>query len=271
MKLSVFKYIRITLRYLSVSWQRDVAYKANLLISFGFSGIYFLTQILTINIYLTYYDSFLGYSRSEMIFLAGLGILNISLIWNLLHNLSQIPSNVTEGGLDRYLLKPMHPIFLTIVNEFNIENIFSTIFGLFFIAISLPEIHFVLTPLSVFSFLLSEVMLFFSMFGFVWTIMNLSFWLGNIDNIYWVIDTLADLKKFPFKSYQGAFFFFFVLFFPAALFAAVQLDILTGRMSVDTLLVILVSSVVWFTLAILSWNLGLKRYTSASGGGSSAG
>ena len=170
-----------------------------------------------------------------------------------------------------YLLKPMHPIFLTIVNDFNIENIFSIIFGIFFITISLPDIQFVITPLSMFSFLLSEAMLFFSMFGFVWTTMNLSFWLGDIDNIYWVIDTITDIKKFPFKSYQGAFFFFLVLFFPGALFAAVQLDILTGRMDLNTLLVILISSIIWFTLANITWHFGLKRYTSASGGGSSAG
>jgi ABC-2 type transport system permease protein len=206
-----------------------------------------------------------------MIFLTGLGILNVSLVWNILHNLNQIPSNVTEGGLDSYLLKPIHPIFLTVINQFSVENIFSTIIGLIFIGISAPEIAIVLSFQTVSYFILTEIFLFFSMFGFVWMTMSLSFWLGQIDNFYWVIDSLMDLKKYPFKSFQGAFYFSFVLLFPVALFASVQLDVLTNRISNITMLVLFVVSATWFCIASLVWKLGLKRYTSASGSGTSGG
>jgi ABC-2 type transport system permease protein len=258
-------------RHLSIAWQKEVAYKLNFVLSVAFEGLEIMLSIVFLNVYLSYYDSFLGYSKSEMIFIIGMAELNVGLIWNILHNVSLLPRLVTDGGLDTYLVKPIHSIFLLAVSEFDLEDIAAFIFGTIFIIIGIQGIHFVITPAAIIAITFSEFMLFFSLFGILWAAMNLSFWLAQVEDIYWIMNSLNDLNKYPFKSFQGNLYFLFVFFYPVILYGAAQLDILTGRMNFGTLFWIFVSSILWFLIGYITWKFGLKRYTSASGSGTSGG
>jgi ABC-2 type transport system permease protein len=90
-----------------------------------------------------------GWSLDEMIFLYGYFQLPRGLDHLLTDNIWLIPSRVRRGDIDRYLLRPINPLFQVIVERFQIEAFGELAIGILLVAYAIPRLSIVWTPLTV--------------------------------------------------------------------------------------------------------------------------
>jgi ABC-2 type transport system permease protein len=138
-----------------------------------------------------------GWSLDEMIFLYGYFQLPRGLDHLLTDNIWLIPSRVRRGDIDRYLLRPINPLFQVIVERFQIEAFGELAIGILLVGYAIPRLAIVWTPLSV---LLALV--FILLGSLIYTSIKLitasiGFWVINSMPIMTTVYNIADFSKYP--------------------------------------------------------------------------
>jgi len=213
------------------------------------------------------YDNAFGYNKYEIFLIASVANVNYSLWSIVLHNLNDFPSNITEGGLDKYLVKPINAVYLTAINSIDISKLLSGVLWVILSGVALLNVNFIVNSQVILALIFVEILFAVTFFAFVFTLMIMAFWWGNIDNAYWAFESVLEINRYPVKAFTGLSRFIFVYFLPVVLCGAVQVDILTGRFVYTDLFLYGVIMVVWVVIARFVWKKGLKSYASSSSGG----
>jgi ABC-2 type transport system permease protein len=259
------KYIRIYRLFLAQYIKTTMQSKVDFLMGFL---AFFATQIMGIIFLFVVFNqipSLDGWSFYEVLFIYGFaqiprGIDHIftDYIWILGQNM------VLEGSFDRYLLRPIHPLFHICADRFQPDGLGELIIGLVIVAIAAANLSLVITPLIVLLFIASvllgaviytSIKLFFA---------SLAFWIKDSIPLMTVVYNFAEFAKYPVGIYNAPLRFIlsyiipfaFVAFYPAAGF-------LGRRPLAHTVGLEAVVMVVAWVIAYGTFKRGMSIYESA--------
>jgi ABC-2 type transport system permease protein len=201
--------------------------------------------------------------REQMLF-----FLSFMLTVNHLHmtmvseNFWELSFLIRTGGMDFILLKPVHSLFISFFRHFRPATLLNGIaawsFLIYFgIKINLPTLSWVLLPpmvLAAFALtVLTEMILSVSMF-----------WLVEGFGINFLRMQFQQLSRWPDFIYGKYTRRVLTLMLPLLLVGSAPVRFLFNFSDYHLLLIMLIAIVILFKILLWAWDLGLKKYDSAS-------
>lgn len=258
----ITKYIKLFTRYIRLSVINLIQYPFELvmkIISLLFDIIFILIfwySIFNLNIGLK------GWSNYELIILSGMGMLSNS-ISQLGFGFRDIDYHITNGNFDKYLIRPVNPIF-SMLNEnlfifWVISQVISGI-ALILTASICGNIH-LSNVFNSFTVLLLSTLAFNLIYG---SISLLSFWIGRIDNLRSLIFSVNVAKKYPLDSFPSKVINFLTYIIPINLIVTLPTKILLNKES-NSFYYIIISfllCILWSLILYFVWKKSLTKYQS---------
>jgi ABC-2 type transport system permease protein len=253
-------------QYWRINLLTMIEYRANFFMWFAFTIVYHVTAVAALWVTLHQFPSMNGWDFREMAFLYGLWMLGHELHNVLFVTVGDVPTMIREGGFDRFLVRPLDPLFqaMTIPQQISPDGLILAIIYFCF-ATAYAGVHvdlgFVLyVPLVAIGGALID-------FGIQLAIATAAFWVIRIDTLRWVVMSLEqDFTRYPISIYTSPVRFFLAFIFPFAFMnyfpATFLLHKTDSALSLSPWVGLLtpVVGAVWLSFAYAFWRVGINRY-----------
>ena len=249
---------------------REMSFKANFLLWIVVELLWFLGQIVFIEVIFQYVDAIGDWTKWEMILLIGTHQL-ISQIFQAFFylNIVNIPEMVRTGRMDFTLLLPIDPQFAVSTRQFGFDSVINAGVSVVIIGLALTRLG--IHP-SAPQWLLYGAAVAFGItihYSIMFFLTTLSFWIVRAQGLVYGYYNLFNIARYPDSIFKGGGIFKFVFswIIPVILVANVPTRVLIGVAKGDILLPLLhlgAATFVALCLNRLLWKLALSRYTSAS-------
>lgn len=254
-------YVKFAAQYIKFMMQS----KVNFFIGFfGFlttqaSGLAFLylvfQQIPNLN----------GWTFYEILFIYGFAQLPRGIDHLLTDNIWMLGMNIiVRGDFDRYLLRPINPLFHLISERFQSDAFGEITVGIAITAISINKLNMHVTFATAIVFIVliiagaviyTSIKLFFA---------SLAFWIKNSLPIMNLVYTLSDFAKYPNQIYSKFVQAIITVIIPFAFTAFIPAAYFTGKVSLTLALFgTVAAAVISFIIAYSLWLKGISSYESA--------
>jgi len=205
-----------------------------------------------------------GWTLSEEVFLYGFSLIPYGLFNVLSLNLYDFGNNyIIEGKFDRVLLRPVSSLFQVLFEAFRIESMQEIATGIFCICWASHRLGVHWTPLKfamLVFFGLCAGVIYVSIFLLLSTV---SFWFEDRIGVHPPVWNVIAFGRYPLSIYSGAVQFFLCWIIPFGLASFYPSVRMLGRaVNPQYLAFVPVVAAAFLTLAILTWNLGTRYYSS---------
>jgi ABC-2 type transport system permease protein len=253
-------------QYWRINLLTMVEYRANFFMWFGFTIVYHASAITALWVTLNRFPSMNGWDFRQTAFLYGLWMLGHAVHNTFFFTVGDVPTMIREGRFDRFLIRPLDPLFQALTTPQQIwpdELILALLF--FTVVTHAVGVH---------------VGFFFVFFVFLVTIggalidfsINLAiaacaFRFIRVDALRWAVMSLEqDFTRYPISIYTRGvrliltfiFPFAFMNYFPAVFLLQKTETALNLSPTVGLLTPLI--GIIWFTAAYAFWRSELKNY-----------
>ena len=259
-------YLATYARYWRVNLLTILEYRANFLMWAGFTLIYHTTAIVALWVTLRNFPSINGWDFKETAFMYGLWFLGHAIHNTFFFTIGNVPDYVREGRFDRFLVRPLDPLFQAITTPAQIWPD-ELVLSLMYFAIVVPYcgVHvdwlFVLyVPLVALGGALIDCAANIA-------VSTAAFWFVRIDTLRWTIMSLEqEFSRYPISIYARSVRivltfvlpFAFMNYFPATFLLHKTEDGLHLNPAVGLLTPLV--GLVAVSLAYAFWRIGQNRY-----------
>ena len=246
---------------------REMSFKANFILWMVVELLWFMGQILFIQVMFSYVNQIGDWSKWQVVALFGTHQV-ISQVFQAFfyQNLALLPDHIRTGKLDLLLLLPIDAQFAVSSRQFGMDNMVNAGVGCVIVAFALFQLHFVPGPANL---ALYAVAVFFGVaiqYALMFTLSTLAFWITRAQGIIYGYFNLSNIGRYPDVIYKGAFKVVFSYVIPMILVANVPVRLLINGAATPLLtlgeMLVVTAGVVYATR--LFWTWSLRNYTSAS-------
>lgn len=258
------KYLRIYWYYFKQYWKTRLVYKADFTVGFVAQLVNLGASLAFLTLLFTQVEAINGWTFNEMLFLAGVGgfIMNFHHVF--LFNMFNLEDYIVEGRMDRFLLRPLSPLFQVYADEVSDNNLSKLIANAALIVYSANQIGLNLLTASNIAYgiaALASGMLVFAAAYMVFA--TTGFWTGRSRSAIWLIFRLSEYRRYPYNIYSlpiqiilvTAIPIAFASFFPATFFLEREAWRFWQYASIA-------AGPVLYLLALIFWKIGLSNYSS---------
>lgn len=256
------EYFKLYLEFFKINIKSILIYDLDFL--FGVFAL-ILRQIMNFLI-LVFIFSFVGFikgwSFDQILFLYAFSTTSFA-IWHCLFiNTVSMPYYIRTGTFDRFLLRPLNPIFQIMTDSFDEDGWGELLFGFLLLLVSILRLKLISFYLVMLPFLLIGASLIYASISLLGSSM-VFLTIGNIDLANLAMD-LRDFSKYPLTIYNLAFRMLFTIIIPIG-FAAYYPSLFFIRHYHIGLVLAIISpiiSILFFLLVCKIWLSALKYYSS---------
>lgn len=234
-----------------------IGFFAFFLIQFG--GIAFLALVFR------QIPSLLGWSFYQLLFIYGFANIPRGIDHMFTDYLWILSGDViVHGEFDRYLLRPIHPLFQIIAQRFQPDGIGEVIIGILLVIYASSKITISFTFSKI---ILMAIMLIFA--TLIYTsiklfLASLAFWIKRSQSILFMFYSISDFAKYPITIYHKFIRSLITYIVPFALTAYIPASYFLGAATLlESLGLTALISIVFMSIALYTFDRGMKRYESA--------
>jgi ABC-2 type transport system permease protein len=224
-------------------------------------------NLLTVTVIYRHTAGIAGWSKYEMILLVGTSMLIQRLLMGFFwSSIFEMGRNIRNGNFDYVLAQPGNVLFMASTRKLDPDSLLNTIVAASVVIYAARELG--LHP-SVGTVLLYFAMIFAGLvihYSILILSMSLSFWLRNSQGLEGGYFTLTEFSRLPRQAFKGVSSLLFVWLLPVVVVSSAPARTVIGRFGHDWKWACgpFLFAAVWFTVAVLVFNRGLRRYASAS-------
>lgn len=224
-----------------------------------------VTSIVFITIIFQGISKLGDWSFYEIIMLYGLSLIPKGLDHFFTDNLWAFSSSIVkEGKFDRYLLRPLSPLYHVIIETVQFDAVGEFVVGIIAFCIGINNIDLNLHINKVLLLIVFIIMgsLIYSCIKIICA--SISFWKGKSGNILKVVYMMSDFNKYPISIYNIILRNILTYLIPFAFTAYYPAMYLLGRYTLfETLIPCIIVTSVISLISFIIWTLGIKSYESA--------
>lgn len=223
-----------------------------------------LCSIVFITVIFSQIPTLRGWSYNEVMFIYGFSLIPKALDHLFFDNLWSVGYFIVrKGDFDKYLTRPINPLFHVMAEKFQLDALGELIIGIVLLSCSLPTIEVEWGIVKVLLVMVAIICASFIYTGIKIGTAAIAFWVKRSGNITFMFYMVNDFVKYPIDIYNSVVRsvltyiipFAFTSYFPALYF-------LTGENPLVNIGMTVVVAVVVMTVGILIWNRGIKAYES---------
>jgi ABC-2 type transport system permease protein len=259
------RYLRLYFRYLSQNIKSLMSYRADFILGFlGFLGNQLL-GVAFIGFVFAAVPSLAGWSFNEILFIYGFAQIPRGLdhiftdnLWILAWRL------VAKGDFDRFLLRPLSPLFQVLADRFQPDGAGELVAGIAILSVAWSRLGLGTDPLRL-ALLAPAIAGGFLIYTAVkLSLASAAFWVKNSQGYLFAAYKVADFAMYPVGIFPGALRFIMTFVLPFAFTSYYPAAALLGRESIALgIFGSLAAGIAASALAGLAWKAGLRAYESA--------
>lgn len=246
---------------------REMNFKLNFLLWMLVEVLWFMGQIVFIEVVFSYVGAIGGWSKWEVVLLIGTHQLIGQIFQAFFYmNLANLPELVRTGKMDFMLLLPMDTQFLVSMKQFGMDNVVNAFVGAGFVIFSLWKLAILPSVAQVLMYAAAAccgilihycVMLVFS---------TASFWMVRSQGLIYGYYSLFNIGRYPDTIYRGLFKLVFSWLIPIIIVANIPARLLIHAADNPwpTMLQLIAATLFMLGITRLMWRAALRRYSSAS-------
>lgn len=201
-----------------------------------------------------------GWGPVDIFGLYGFGTTSYGIVVSLFAGMFEIPTYITTGNFDKYLLTPKN-----ILLKVSTSKISTSAFGDLVFGVTCFIVFAVVNKLTIPKIMLSILLVIISsiiFYSFSLICMSISFYLMDGHNISeGLYGMFLSNSLYHGGAFTGVLRFIFIFIMPSLLLGAVPVEIIK-TLSIQTLIMIIILSIIWFILSITFFYKSLKKYES---------
>ena len=263
--MTLAHYFRIWLASARYAMARTMMYRWDFFLWSAVEFTWMMVNLLLVQVIYQHTASIAGWSKYEMLLLVGtsriIQRLFTGFFWT---NLFEIGRNVRSGNFDFYLAQPGNPLFMVSTRKLDPDGLINSLVGVAVVVYSARQLG--LHP-GALAWLLYLGLIFCGLvihYATMVLIAGASFWLINSQGIEGSYFTIFQFSRLPRQAFHGFTSLLFVYLLPAVVVSNVPAEVLRHGFSLGPALWLAGVAAVWLSLALLVFNAGLRRYSSAS-------
>jgi ABC-2 type transport system permease protein len=246
---------------------REMSFKANFLLWMAVELLWFLGQIVFIEVIFGYTESLGGWTKWEMVLLIGTHQIIAQLFQALFFtNVSGIPELVRTGKMDFLLMLPVDAQFAASVKQFALDSVVNIFVGLAFVLVSLWKLNLTVSAAQIALYLVCIGCGVVVHYGVMIALAACSFWIVRAEGLIHGYFSLLSIGRYPDVIYTGVFKFVFTWVLPVILVANVPARVL-GKYAENpgsSVLQLLLVTVGILLATRAFWTVAVRHYGSAS-------
>ncbi len=259
------RYLRLYSRFLGQYLKSLMEYRVDFWVGMGGFLVIQATGVAFIYMVFQKIPQLNGWDFHQILFIYGFSQVPRAIDHLLTDNLWLLAGNIiVKGEFDRYLVRPVSPLFHLLAERFQPDAFGEMIIGVGLLIYSMIRMHLTMSPGQVGLFILAILAGTVIYFAIKLAFASLAFWVKSSQSILFMMYTFSEFAKYPTSIFSPfirgvvtfALPFVFTAFVPASYFL--------GR---DALLPAIggtvLAAVISCSLALLLWRAGIRRYESA--------
>jgi ABC-2 type transport system permease protein len=247
---------------------REMNFKANFVLWMAVELLWFLGQIVFIEVLFQYVDRIGDWTKWEVVLLIGTHQLIGQLFQAFFYtNISNLPELVRTGKLDFMLLLPVDSQFAVSTRQFGMDSVVNALVGVGIVIFSLTKMHVTPSAAQVGMYIVAVAMGVAVHYSIMFFLATISFWIVRAQGLIYGYFNLFNIARYPDSVFgKGVFRFVFSWIIPVIVVANVPARLLGGLF--DSPLPLLArlagAAAIAVVLSRVFWRFALRRYSSAS-------
>lgn len=246
---------------------REMSFKANFLLWLVTELLWFLGQLVFVNVLFLYTDQIGSWSKWEVVLLIGTHQIISQIFQAFCYvNVANLPELIRTGRLDLMLLLPVDAQFSVSTRQFGLDNLVNVAVGVGFVVFSLGKLGMVPGVVQVLCYGVAVCLGAAVHYSIMFSLATLSFWIVRAQGLIYGYYNLVNIARYPAEVFGGAFRWTFTWLIPVIVVANFPARILvrTSAQPYGLVLELLGVSALAVGLSRLFWVFALRRYSSAS-------
>ena len=258
-------YLRVWLACARYSIVRTMMFRFDFLMWSLVELFWMAVNVLLVGVIFRHTNSIAGWSKYEMLLLVGTSMLlqrlMMGFFWS---NLFELGRNIRTGQFDFLLAQPGQPLFMVSTRKLDPDGLINSFVAIAVVVYSARQrgLHPDWLHLALYVGMLGCGLVIH--YAAVLLVVSTTFWLIGSQGIEGTYFTLFEFARLPREAFRGISNVLFVYALPAVVTTFVPARMLIHGFQPVHLLWLGGVAVVWLALAILVFNRGLQRYSSAS-------
>lgn len=204
-----------------------------------------------------------GFTLNEILLMYGLSLIPKGIDHLFFDNIWLLPRYVRQGGMDRYMLRPIQVLYVFLIERFQPDAFGEIILGFFLVFTTISNLKLTLDYVQIIAITFTLSLGIFIYTGLKLATASTSFWLKNSYPLMQVTYDLSDFMKYPITIFPKLMQLILTFIIPFALVSYYPTMYLLGKASLVTVLgYICLMTIGIISLALFVWHKGLKHYES---------
>jgi len=222
-------------------------------------------NILMISVIYRHTETVAGWSKYEMLLLVGTSMLIqrflMGFFWSSIFELSR---NIRTGNFDFFLAQPGNVMFTCTTRKLDPDGLINSFVAMALVVYSANQLqlHPSFTDIALYAFLVFCGLVIH--YSILLITVSLSFWITSAQGLEGSYFTLMEFSRLPHQAFKGIASLVFVWVLPVVVVSNAPAQTLLHGFDPTWTVWLFVVAIAWFAVAVLVFNRGLRRYSSAS-------
>jgi ABC-2 type transport system permease protein len=259
------KIFKVTTTLLMQSFAQMLAYRLSALFIVIFGMLFVASELISVLIYFNFKPTINGWDvYSFIILIATSNIILYLYQFFFIVSHERLIEKILEGELDFDLIRPIDSQFILSIRYFDYPSLINLSIPLFLLyyGISRSNLDISLIQMLLYGFFLIIGLSFYYLLNQFF--FSLSFWIEKSQKLSGAPEYLFDFATRPRSVYPSGIQIILGGFIPIILCTNVPVQVLRDQSTLGMIGALCMSTLVLFIIVRIQWNMGIKRYSSAS-------
>ena len=263
--MNLAHYARIWLTAARYSVMRTLMFRGDFFIWALVELFWMSVNVLMVSVIYDHTSNVAGWTKYEMMLLIGTSMLIqrflMGFFWS---SIFEMGRNIRSGNFDFFLAQPGNVMFMATTRKLDPDSLVNSLVAVALVVYSATKLH--LHPgaadIAIYALLVvCGVVIHYSVLVLC---VAMAFWITSAQGIEGSYFTLSEFSRLPRQAFRGLANVAFVWVLPMVVVSNVPASALIHGLNLRQAGWIVGITAFWFTLAVVVFRRGLRRYTSAS-------
>jgi ABC-2 type transport system permease protein len=263
--MNLAHYARIWLTSARYSIVRALMFRGDFFVWALVELFWMVVNVLMVSVIYDHTKTVAGWTKYEMMLLVGTSMLIqrflMGFFWS---SIFEMGRNIRSGNFDFFMAQPGNIMFMATTRKIDPDSLLNSVVALSVVIYSARQLH--LHPgaadLALYALLIfCGVVIHYSVLVLC---IAAAFWMTSAQGIEGSYFTLSEFSRIPRQAFTGVVKFAFVWALPMVLLSNVPASTLLKGVNAPLTAWVVGLAIAWFSLTVVVFNRGLRRYASAS-------
>ncbi len=248
---------------------RMLMFRGDFLI-WSFVELFWMTvNVMMVSVVYEHTNDVAGWTKYQMMLLIGTSMLIqrflMGFFWS---SIFEMGRNIRSGNFDFFLAQPGNVMFMATTRKLDPDSLLNSFIAMALVVFSVHKLG--LSP-DIWQILLYALLVLCGLvihYSMLVLSIALAFWITSAQGIEGSYFTLSEFSRLPREAFRGVAYgianVVFVWALPMVIVSNVPATTLLKGFDPKLVAWVVISTVIWFGVAVFVFNRGLKRYSSAS-------